>query len=350
MTDPRDRLYAFFDTSTIEESQISIDPRYGDTIQEVYHNFAVQYVRSTKDLKILDHVVHDARSLQSDMPAWVPSWDHMESGPQRSSRFSKLTSREYSFDEPSFVEANLLKVRGVILGCVQFVTTEFEGPATTIETLARTWTAVGSLGMDRPYDISKELQTFFSALTEATAQGDSTLWARQTAQHITHMKTGFELHDKHIQAMVEDIAHRIPSFVKDTVVLKPGLVASCVHRYFKNKALADAPVAADRIHQYVQSYVHRKKFFVTERGYMGLGPAVPEEGDIYAIIFGSMRPCILRRTQQKDRWKFLGPCFILGARPFSTKDGRRKYSAMLGSEPSKEWERWDVEEQDIYLC
>lgn len=38
--------------SANEEDQMSIDPRYGDTNQEVYHNFAVQYVRLTN----LDHI------------------------------------------------------------------------------------------------------------------------------------------------------------------------------------------------------------------------------------------------------------------------------------------------------
>lgn len=114
--------------------------------------------------------------------------------------------------------------------------------------------------------------------------------------------------------------------------------------------LAECLLIENRVHQYVQSYILRKKFFVTERGYMGLGPAVAEEGDVYAITFGSTRPCILRRTEQQDRWKFLGSCFILGARPFSTKDGRRRCSAMLGLEPSKEWQEWDVQQQDTYFC
>jgi len=71
----------------------------------------------------------------------------------------------------------------------------------------------------------------------------------------------------------------------------------------------------------VQTATTGRVFFITEQGYMGLGPAHVEIGDDVAVLAGGHTPFILRPTQEKeiDRdygvqqcYKLIGDCYVHG--------------------------------------
>ncbi len=55
---------------------------------------------------------------------------------------------------------------------------------------------------------------------------------------------------------------------------------------------------------------HRRRFFVTQKGYFGLGPEAMKEGDLCCILFGAMVPFILRRVDHQ--YVIIGESYIYG--------------------------------------
>ena len=82
---------------------------------------------------------------------------------------------------------------------------------------------------------------------------------------------------------------------------------------------------------------------------MGLAPHITRKGDTCAIIFGCTTPCILRQASQEPQHQLLGAASIMGKEP-QEAEGGGVVLLQLGSEESKDWMKWDVQEQDIDLC
>lgn len=312
MSDPRDRLYAFLDMVPAKERKIEVDPNYGEPPSLVFKKFAASYIRATENLKILEYVVHDARSLQSCTPTWAPDWGYLESQPEEHRGHDALTSRAGSVIKPMLTKEGVLKVRGVILEPVRFATSVFDRSTTTMKTLAGIWSTVQSWSSESPYQNSELLLAFLRALTENRYIGEWSTWLQDEAGYIKCLRAA---------------------------------CGPC------NESICDEfDVRKSLVSAVIQEQVHCKRFILTERGYMGLGPAVTQEGDMCGLIFGSTMPCILRKTSRQGYYKFIGRCFVLGSQTYETETGYVINSGVLGSEFSKDWLDWDVEEQDIYLC
>jgi hypothetical protein len=54
----------------------------------------------------------------------------------------------------------------------------------------------------------------------------------------------------------------------------------------------------------------RRRIFVMENGYMGLGPSSMNTGDVVCVLFGGDVPYVLRR--KGSHWQFLGCCYVHG--------------------------------------
>ncbi|PMD31122.1 hypothetical protein L207DRAFT_385252, partial [Hyaloscypha variabilis F] len=53
-----------------------------------------------------------------------------------------------------------------------------------------------------------------------------------------------------------------------------------------------------------------RRFFITEKGYLGLGPGHMEVGDQVTVLFGGKTPFILRKFE--DHFKLIGESYIHG--------------------------------------
>jgi hypothetical protein len=101
---------------------------------------------------------------------------------------------------------------------------------------------------------------------------------------------------------------------------------------------------------HIRNRLHNRRFILTKRGYMGLGPLIAHEGDICGIIFGCKTPCLLRKAPQDPNYKYLGATALMGKGHVDLEGDGVAFVDVLGSEQSEDWADWDVEEQDIYLC
>ena|SRR5690242_19783799 len=125
----------------------------------------------------------------------------------------------------------------------------------------------------------------------------------------------------------------------------------------------------------------------TKHGHIGMAPPGARQGDTCAIIFGCIRLCLLRPTEQCSIYNYIGPAFIQvyqfqiwngewsGIKrtlppggspslnisevsgqsdnsPHSEEDeeGYDWYIGPMGTEDLEDWWGRDFEEQDIILC
>ena len=77
---------------------------------------------------------------------------------------------------------------------------------------------------------------------------------------------------------------------------------------------------------------HNRRFFVTRRGFFGLGPSVLREGDICSVLFGGTVPFILRR--KGTGYLLLGEAYLHG---------------VMRGEAIEMWKRNELQEQVLKL-
>jgi hypothetical protein len=56
----------------------------------------------------------------------------------------------------------------------------------------------------------------------------------------------------------------------------------------------------------------KRAFFVTEKGYIGLGPSNMEEGDLVYVLSGGQVPFILRPTTLEGGFSLVGETYVHG--------------------------------------
>ena len=57
-----------------------------------------------------------------------------------------------------------------------------------------------------------------------------------------------------------------------------------------------------------------RRFFISEKGYIGLAPGMAEQGDRIAVLFRGRVPYILRENKQDSpiTWTFMGDSYLHG--------------------------------------
>ena len=322
VSDARDRIYAHMELSDGNERVVTMNPDYHLATLDVYHQFAVDYIEQTKDIQILDHVCHVYYEEFIDIPSWVPRWDVSSwSIPKMgASRWSPARARDGSICEPEMIDHSTLLARGVIVDSVLHVSDMFNTWDTAgkeQQIVSELWRTISQTLDTSPYGASEGMNAFLCSLSCGKASGIREEWLPARAALIAHGKA---LQDGSVSG--ELFHHGDPS--------------SNDFNFMK--------IIWDQI----WTSISKRRFIVTRRGYMGLAPAFTQADDLCAIIFGCEMPCILRPTDGKQFYNFLGATYLMGA-DLSVYDGEMLFACPLGHDNSKEWVDWDVEEQDICL-
>lgn len=326
LKDPRDRIYAFLDLSEDATRQLHMVPNYNDSPQKVYRDFATNYVRTLKNVEILHYVKHDESSLQENSMSWVPDWSKEEGNfigfISTAENYPPLLSRDDEVSEPKVLEDGTLEVKGVILDSICFTSEVLQSSTTTPASLYGVWTSARQSQPEWPYPTTTLVEPFLDVLAVLGYYGDADSWYENRAAYIGCFQ-------------------RLDSEMKThgTATWDPDELSR----------LEAAP-----FHGFISAATSGKRFFVTQRGYVGLAPAVAREGDSCAIIFGCCSACILRKEDAKDGHIYLGSAVIAGTNEYNLNiwdpdvEGLG-FISCLGVEDSKEWIEWDIEEQVIRL-
>jgi hypothetical protein len=320
LSDPRDRLYAFMELSQDSRHPITIRPDYDASHLEIYQQFAVQYIQSSTSTEILDYVTYEAGTTDFDVPSWVPHWDvrrYSIVSQISSSEAAPLSSRDESVCEPLVISDATLKVRGVVLDTVVYTSDVFDYDLMTSGTISKLWKAVRTMTEESqsPYSAFQRIDAVLNTLSCGRRRGGWFQWRQARAAFVRETQLRNDVVDRPQRPDLPATARGGDSIV-----------------YFN----------------IMKEFLSVRRFTFTSRGYMGLAPAITEVGDTCGIVFGCKFPCILRRTNQGQSYKFLRSIFLRGKQAYEAGGGIF-FTDILGHENSKDWVEWDVEEQDIDL-
>jgi hypothetical protein len=313
LSDPHDRIYAFIELATDSPRAITIRPDYTTSYLDVYRQLTIKLIQTSRSLAALDRVVHAIDTIHFEIPSWVVRWDV----PQLSvaggwkSHEALLTSRDDSAIDTAFIDDATLNVRGVVLDAVTITTRIYTWDTTGLKDVFQIWKAVSITAeqLSSPYDKSKLLNAFLDTLCFSRSRGERTFWQKAKMAFVRDAQLEHEDWDKSSTESPESLA----------------------------------------VFGFIKANLSGRRFIMTERGYMGVAPAVTQVQDTCAIIFGCKAPCVLRRTDQERSYRFLGSAFVLGNSAYEDEEGLFFFPGVLGHEYSKDWVDWDVEEQDIWL-
>ncbi|KAJ4987441.1 ankyrin and het domain protein [Stagonosporopsis vannaccii] len=349
--DRRDSLFAFFDLAIDSANELRLMADYRQSPLEVFRTFATQYLRTTGDASILDYVRHETRLPQSDIPTWIPTWDAVE-------RDQSTTDLSYLMGRPGLLPRNgaalkpkvlndeFLRVHGVIFDSISFLTEPLKSSTTTPKFVYRLWLCVEAASRSLVYPREKLSEVFITALIRGW-WGVSEEYASCAAAYADQLNK-LPVQAENFQWIGDNELRRKLQFMQDLI----------------------------------EKDVHDKRFMITKRGYMGLVPSAACQDDLCAILFGCRFSCMLRSSEKRSVYKYVGSAYIRVSR-YGALKGEKDVDMVLGSstesqpesvgvtsspsrgdqrlkdpelwglmgtERFKHWADWDVEEQDIILC
>jgi len=265
-SDPRDKVYALL-AMTPERDEAAIAPDYTRSPREVFLSVARFLLTHHNNLDVLCHCQGTSHSY--NLPSWVPDWS--AGRVSRAISLGYIASRPYSADggrpaSIAFENPETLALEGRLIDAVSKVgPIYYEGaqPTTTL----RQWNAM--------------LQ---DAIPDPTSQS-----ARSS-----FLETVMAYPTSHVPNPFERFYPAWRSTMLDGEVLE-------------SMDLASATV----IQNFVSKYCHGRCFFITEKGYIGIGPAELTPSHEVAVLMGGQVPFVLSKLGG-DRYKLIGECYVHG--------------------------------------
>ena len=353
LSDPRDRVYAFLDLAALYDETWSpgaFPTDYQRGFLQVYHDFASQYIRSTRyPHRIIRYVQHTDDSLASSCPSWVPRWDldgfNATLAPVPSQLLTPAHGRplklyrrndggplDHTADPlGDLLPRGHLRMRGVVLDTVALVHgqdwDDHRGPPGFWATAWRTIVDREAIVENAAYDGSDRLPAFLHTIVAGGGNEQG---------------YGITVDEEEAVAFLERFVLRGSRFPDD---------------YLSGYALGTrigianpGTGAGARLFDLARDYQKSRSLFVLERGYYALGPAIACPGDICCILFDTMTPFIIRATDTPGHYKLLGEVYVTAPKGSPAEGSKHSQFGLLGYEGCKLWSRWGLEEEDIVLC
>jgi hypothetical protein len=288
-TDPRDQVYALLGlpiTDRGADGWFPMRPDYTLSTADVFHTVARKLLVERQVIDVLISVAH-GKQFREGWASWVPDWSDMRAGGVF--RTMDVGSEP---DPPSDINIpqacsvcitnchDSISLKGFVVDVVQTLAEDFFADKKII---TRAYKLRPKLTPKR-----KEWVAAISAYA-TTYQGifdEDTLALTLTG--------GFHLEDD------ETTSSEVYNYLDD-------------YRNFLQYAQNPTESYSERIINYfnlVINTIARRRFFITEKGSLGLGPAATEKGDVVAIFFGASVPFVLRPSGEERHWRLVGGCYV----------------------------------------
>ena len=289
-SDPRDKVYALLGVYDLKDIKVDID--YTKPVHQVYAEVVKAVYEYNRRLDILSFglapLFSSTRLPDLNLPSWVPD---LRAALQVGAP-NGLDHRHYSAAGTSIAELRMssdhhcITVTGIL---VDKVTKVSPHSYTNVNQQHGDWSVFAGLETDSSYPTGiPSTEAFFLTLTAQS----SSLLTRDGPGHWTRLRNGF--------------ASRTD---KSSSIEGMRLVAS-----------SDAEPSEDTIDRTVafeQDYVKRfadicrcRSFFVTEKGYFGVGPHWMEDRDEVAVVLGKSAPLLVRR--HGGEFQVVDECYVCG--------------------------------------
>lgn len=350
-TDPRDKLY-----SVLGMLDRKFKPDYSASIEDVFCDFAQQYVHAEKRLSVLREAGHGTFFGNPEhprhrlfVPSWVPNWDAL--------------SKEFTWGQfyhggyRLFADGNP-PVRLQQAGDLQRGAPPEDSSGTPFKIFGRTLIARGlpcgtTLAVHRLGVDHESWTSFCEAYVATRGEDGHYVTGIPVLQALARM---IFLDRDPISTKAIDQSTTVQDILKlcilgiilkgspaQSVVEKFGLtpLPSLIEKFVGSKELAAHPVEASEIPKDIVDIstlrAHLPKLtsdrlslmlnyvaFWTSNGYLGWGPPGIVGGDRVCVIIGCDVPVVLRSVG--DHYIHIGPCWVLGL-----MDGEALEKTSLGS-------------------
>ena len=317
-SDPRDKVFGMLG---ILNQGMKMDPDYEKTAEEVYMELTVNFFERTKRLDHLQLAGYGIRS--NDAEITLPTWAlDLRAG---SSIISLPLSAAFNADgedEVIGVSFNTslreLAVQAVVLDELEISSGAQIWMETNLNQMLK-WKKLVDVRKVNPAPAGVPfLQAFYRVMIPDHAHLDEYGVFGFTLHFYIHMfqNLGVDIHNL-----------QFPDFeVFKRQVMEPfpgGEGASVFEVYFGRPPAPEDTIGSL---EYVYHYAHRIRFpwclnvhmfcsghyfFITDRGYMGIGPIEIKRGDHLAVISGCNLPMVLRKCSI-GKYQLMGPCYVFG--------------------------------------
>jgi hypothetical protein len=326
-TNQHDRIFAFqdFSSTSSQGRRFRMAPNYEQSYFETFRKFAVDHVRETQSVHILNYVIHDEDTLANkQLPSWIPRWDicFLDSGFELvEESMAPLTCSNDQLYPPKVIGGTQLQVRATIFDSVRFISDVFSNQVELEEmtdVIVDFWNTTSDPTYVSPYPSSDRLRILVQMLMSGYLLGEVDTWPFHRAAFVATFLDKIE--------NIDD---------KDRQDWKNAAVHGHV----------------DVFHKPARYYTHGRRLIMTTYGYFGLAPAATDEDDLCSIIFGCQIPSTLRQVErQPHTYKLIGSMYMKGQHSIAGEDGPESYQDQeFGTPKSKEWTEWGVGERDILL-
>ncbi|KAF4633144.1 hypothetical protein G7Y89_g4978 [Cudoniella acicularis] len=274
-TDLRDRVYAILGLPhtdrDAEDGSKSIEPDYTKTVEQVYFELAQKMLVVTDSLKLLSAVQHGpALEEEGDLPSWVPRWDRLYTyqltpGTQRYSASTGLSPAKISTPIPSNpLSTSKLRVQGFRFQTIAMISDVF-GRGATVSSLwhsiLTTWkTLIEPLTSDPTahHTGGKTVRAFQEALTAGKD------WYGEVAEQQEAFRDFSDF-----CCRVNENSHLASEILPPPI--NDGSLVACVSEEWRGGSY-------QRFLEAAKNGCGGRRLFVTQKRWIGLGPAAQGEG------------------------------------------------------------------------
>jgi hypothetical protein len=307
-TDPRDRVYALL--GLIKNSnRYGLIPNYKVPVCSVFHSVTRAIFAEEQSLRILV-ATHQSPLDQklTDLASWCPDWSISER--PLASRFMAGWG-QFNADGGATInrgwdtDPTTLSLRGSIVDSLNDKRVYFDPPLADLfdETLEFELRNL----QHHMHQLAILLVSCRQLNYQTTSQGEPTLEVAKNVSFWRAMVGGLDGSGKLATNVYSQYYEDYQEYVQ--------CVGNCsiwddINIFLESWSL-ERKRAVVWYSRCVLEAGNERQFIVTESGRLGWAPKWADSGDQVAILAGSRLPCVIRQCG-KNRWKFIGSCYIDG--------------------------------------
>ncbi|OCK95422.1 HET-domain-containing protein [Cenococcum geophilum 1.58] len=267
-TDPCDKVFALLNMST-ERDEPALAPNYGLSPKEVFTSAARFFITRDKNLDVLCHA--QAAPSAYNVPSWVTDWSMP--------RVSRVLGQPKTSPRP------LKADRSEILASIGFGE-DFE----TLVVKGRAFDIVCQVGLE--YCTGRDVST-------TVRQWEGMLQSVHRYPSAADLKNAF---------MDTLIAYPPYKGLNRFSIFYPAWRSAMFDEPFESSD-SNSEGARALFQEHVNKACNARRFFVTAKGYIGLGPPEVQDGNLVTVLLGGQVPFILSK---QEKFRLVGECYVHG--------------------------------------
>jgi len=307
-SDKRDKVFAFLGLIKHWQSGAMISPNYTIAADQVFWRTTISIISSAMSLSILAGTLQDKdATVNSTMPSWVVDWSQPPQ-PGEFERLSRLSMYNAAAGLPGSVITHgnlILEGKGFFVDEVALVGVQLpNGQVNRVRATVSEW-----LDLVQPTNKNPFLQAHQPRNGQEKAEAvvyplggthENAFWRTLCADVLHVSKSEIKSNSsKAIYRRADDsglAAYRAWRAVDQEMSQRQ---TSIIDGQWQDAAEPqEVNEKKNAFHYAMESASSSRIFFVTGKGYMGIGPSSMKKGDLVCVLLGSSVPFILRQSSE----------------------------------------------------